>query len=124
MKRLAWPSCAAPGSISIWSGRVRSLWPGQSRSSWDNDASKEEIRAAACRLELDPATRADLWQTVIAEIERYVADRDQLPIASDVSPDMIRADLAGLTFAQPLEPRSAIGIAVRGLREQQMHTPT
>ena len=74
------------------------------------------------RLELDPATRADLWQTVIAEIERYVADRDQLPIASDVSPDMIRADLAGLTFAQPLEPRAAIGIAVRGLREQQMHT--
>jgi hypothetical protein len=83
---------------------------------------KEKFVRQLDRLELDPAMRADLWQAVIAEIERYIADRDQLPIAPDVSPDTIRADLAGLTFAQPLEPLAAISIAVQGLREQQMHT--
>ena len=74
------------------------------------------------RLLLDPATRADLWRTITAEIERYIGDRDQLPIAPEVSPDTIRADLADLTFAQPLEPRAAIAVTLRGLREQQMHT--
>lgn len=74
------------------------------------------------RLELHPAARAELWQTVLAEIERYMVDRDSLPIAPGVSPNAIRADLDAVNFVQPVEPNAAIQFVVRGLREQQMHT--
>src|SRR3712207_4383537 len=73
------------------------------------------------RLELDPATRAELWHTIVAEIEQYLAERNTLPIAPDVNPDTLRAELAPFDFQQPMKPLAALAFAMRGLRNDQMH---
>ena len=80
-------------------------------------ASKPETRT----LGLNAKTRRRLWRGVAAELERYYADLNDLPIAPTCEPRHVRERLASLNPDVPLAPEVAFGLVVDCLRTEQLH---
>jgi glutamate/tyrosine decarboxylase-like PLP-dependent enzyme len=74
-------------------------------------------------LQLPPDERAELWLALIASMEGYAqfVGRHRVTPITDVAE--IRARLASFDFEKPLPALEALRFAVKGLWENQVHTP-
>jgi glutamate/tyrosine decarboxylase-like PLP-dependent enzyme len=72
---------------------------------------------------LDEPTRASLWTTLIAEIERYLQSVEQLPVSPNLDAPAIRSLAESFTFEHPLPPDEALRSIAAALTRDQVHTP-
>src|SRR5262249_37252712 len=75
-------------------------------------------------LKLDDQARKRLWDAVVAEIERYAADVDSLPVVPQDTQAQIQEAVAEFDFRQPVPPEKVIEFAARQLSRNQVHTPS
>jgi glutamate/tyrosine decarboxylase-like PLP-dependent enzyme len=71
---------------------------------------------------LDEQARDALWQRLIREIETYTATVAERPVAPRLERERLSALLAPFDFSRPVPPDEALGFAVKGLSEDQVHT--
>ncbi|HUX66906.1 MAG TPA: aminotransferase class V-fold PLP-dependent enzyme [Terriglobales bacterium] len=81
------------------------------------------LTSASSNLALDSDLRLLLWQRLATEIERYQRQVAGARVAPALDPGALRQALAAFDFQSPLPPPEALAFAVRGLWEQQVHTP-
>src|SRR5579872_507362 len=72
---------------------------------------------------LDEPTRASLWTTLVAEIERYLQSVEQLPVSPTLDAPAIRAFAESFTFDHPLPPDETLRSIAAQLTRYQVHTP-
>jgi aromatic-L-amino-acid/L-tryptophan decarboxylase len=72
-------------------------------------------------LDLDPSAREALLRRVASEIEDYLRDLPDLPVAPSDDPERVRRLFANLDFERPLPPGEALALALEGLRGHQVH---
>ncbi|MCP9495050.1 MAG: aminotransferase class V-fold PLP-dependent enzyme [Pyrinomonadaceae bacterium MAG19_C2-C3] len=71
---------------------------------------------------LDDKNRAELWQTLTAEVENHLQQVEKLAVAPKTNVAEIRSRLAPIDFEKPLAPLFALDFAVKNLTEFQVHT--
>lgn len=74
-------------------------------------------------LALDPETRQELWQRLIAIVEDYAANIHSARVTPDLDPERIRCLLRKVDFRTPLQPIEALDFAADNLWRFQVHTP-
>lgn len=72
---------------------------------------------------LDPATRAKLWERLIAIIEEYASQVASGRVTPELDPARIRALLAPLDFRKQWDPIDALEFVAENLWRYQTHTP-
>jgi glutamate/tyrosine decarboxylase-like PLP-dependent enzyme len=72
---------------------------------------------------LEEEARDALWRRLIHEIEAYTATVSERPVAPRLDHGALSASLAPFDFSRPVPPDEALRFAVKGLSEQQVHTP-
>lgn len=73
-------------------------------------------------LDLSPAERRQLWQSLVTAIEAYHDRVHELPVLPPVTRDGIAAELKGLDFQSPRPPGEILELVLNGLETQQLHT--
>jgi glutamate/tyrosine decarboxylase-like PLP-dependent enzyme len=74
-------------------------------------------------LQLAPDARQRLWQALIQAIEDYARRIADHRVTPTLDPAALRRQLGPFDFEKPLDPLEALHVAVRGLWEDQVHTP-
>ncbi|HXR97447.1 MAG TPA: aminotransferase class V-fold PLP-dependent enzyme [Terriglobales bacterium] len=75
------------------------------------------------KLDLDTATRGDLWQQVVGEMERYHDQISEVRVAPVLDIGSIRDRLSAFDFERGMPPSEAVCFAVNGMWRDQVHTP-
>lgn len=70
---------------------------------------------------LEAEARRALWQRLSKEIERYTTGVAAAPVAPPLDVEAIRAAVAAFDFTRPVDPAAALGFAVEGLWQYQVH---
>ncbi|MGH9466521.1 MAG: pyridoxal phosphate-dependent decarboxylase family protein [Terriglobales bacterium] len=76
----------------------------------------------ASDLALDADLRLQLWQKLSTEIERYLRQVANAPVAPKLDAPALRRALGEFDFATGMPPAEAMQFAVAGLWEHQVHT--
>lgn len=72
-------------------------------------------------LELEKSEREALWSQVSQAVERFADDLTSLRVSPPTDPEVTRALMDDVSFAEPMPPSAAIDFVVEGLREHQVH---
>ena len=72
---------------------------------------------------LDNEKRSELWRQLIENIEDYINQIADSPVAPPIDLNKIRRRLEAFDFNQTVEPLAALQFAADNLREFQVHTP-
>lgn len=72
---------------------------------------------------LDDEKRSELWRQLFVNIEDYIKNVADLPVAPAIDLNEIRRRLASFNFTQPIEPLQALQFARDNLLDFQVHTP-
>src|SRR5262245_6614095 len=74
-------------------------------------------------LQLAREDRQRLWQELIQAIEDYAQGIAAHRVTPVLDPASLRRRLSLFDFEKPLDPVQALHVAVRGLWEDEVHTP-
>jgi glutamate/tyrosine decarboxylase-like PLP-dependent enzyme len=74
-------------------------------------------------LQLSRDDRQRLWEELIRAIEDYSQRIGEHRVTPTLDPASLRRRLSAFDFEKPLDPVEALHVAVRGLWEEQVHTP-
>jgi len=72
-------------------------------------------------LMLETEVRNALWRRLIEVVERYTTEVANAPVAPPLDVEAVRQLLAGIDFAQPVDPLAALDFAAEGLWKHQVH---
>ena len=72
-------------------------------------------------LDLEKEDRAAVWNQMIAVVENYIEDVENLPIDSGASAAEVQSFLSALDFDRPMEPCEAINFVAEGARRFHVH---
>jgi glutamate/tyrosine decarboxylase-like PLP-dependent enzyme len=72
---------------------------------------------------LDNEKRSELWRQLIENVEDYINQIADSPVAPTIDLNKIRRRLGAFDFNQTVEPLAALQFAADNLREFQVHTP-
>jgi glutamate/tyrosine decarboxylase-like PLP-dependent enzyme len=74
-------------------------------------------------LQLEPAQRQQVWQTLLEIVEQYLQDVQTLPVTPQVTATALRQHLEPFDFQTPCDPVAALQFVAQELRRAQIHTP-
>jgi len=72
-------------------------------------------------LEAEKEDRTAIWNQMIAAVEDYIGEVEDLPIDSGASAAEVQSFLSALNFDRPMEPREAINFVAEGARRFHVH---